>query len=276
MPALLKDATQGSGATVHLYGDTVVLDLPWPAGITVVDHRPVGTSTGGAKADLVNGRVPAGQLPVDETGSNSPVYLNSQGLLDIRHNNTLAFDNAAGLLGVNVSSELSTAQDDQLATASSIRRYVDNKAAPVAVQCTILAVGGTTQRVLNASSAPIVRLASALADSTPGMASLQDSAIVIPKTGLYFVRGFIDIQNADAGARYELSTRINGQRNSRCLVNSGVGASDNRAEVVLAGYVTLNAGDKLTMLIYSQDGDFYINTDSSYPDLWASLAVHSR
>jgi hypothetical protein len=276
MPALLNDANQGSGATVHLYGDTTLPNASWPAGIAVVDHRAVSTTGGSAKADLVNGKVPAIQLPVDAQGSTSPVYLNSQDLLDIKHDNTLAFDTAAGLFGVNMAPDLANAQDYQVATPSSIRRYVGEKTASAAVQCIISVIGGSTQRVLNGSSAPIVQLKSVSADSTPGMAATAESAIVVPKTGTYFVRGFIDIQNADPGARYELSTRINGQRNARCLVSSGVGASDSRAEITLAGYVTLNAGDKVTMLIYSQDGDFYINADASYPDLWASLMVHSR
>jgi hypothetical protein len=122
MPALLIAATQGSGATVHLYGDTVLPDLPWPAGITVVDHRPVSTGTGNTpnltKADLVNGTVPGNQLPTDAT---SPIYISNRGALDVRRGLGLAFDSDSSALGVNFTNDLATAQDDQVPTATALR-----------------------------------------------------------------------------------------------------------------------------------------------------------
>lgn len=56
MPALCLEADQAPGATVHLYGATTLpAGMAWPAGITVVDHRPAsapGDSAVGVEQDL--------------------------------------------------------------------------------------------------------------------------------------------------------------------------------------------------------------------------------
>jgi len=122
LPALPQAEGQAAGATVHLYGDTVIPDLAWPAGITVVDHRPVSTGTGSTfnpnKADLINGIVPGNQLPTDAT---SPVYISNGGALDVRRGAGLAFDSDNSALGVNFANDLATAQDDQVPTATALR-----------------------------------------------------------------------------------------------------------------------------------------------------------
>lgn len=108
------------------------------------------------------------------------------------------------------------------------------------------------------------------------MDNLPQNGITVPYDGDWYYRGFIDIMDAQPGQRYKLAMRINGKRNSRCLVASSSGASDNRVEVVFASFTSLKKGEVVTLVLYSAAGTSTLNMLAENPYLWPSLALYAR